>query len=148
MSHTPLDGPDRGTRESSDSTEEADTTGGFRAYVRRAFDAVRRAGESVRRFVESTGGSPPELEDDGGHATTPSVTPLEQSIPLGDGEAASTEPVVSDRTDDRPVPGDRTASPVDHPDLVARWHDDRLTLSEPDQPGAQISSDVWWEVDP
>jgi hypothetical protein len=139
MNQTPLDGPDRAAEDGDESTEDVGSGSAFASLVASVWQSVRGAFDRVRSTV--TGGGSPTAD---GECT--SSHPIERPVPLTDDEK-TTKPVVSEAGETRPVPVSDDG-PRDRPELVARWHDDRLTLSEPDEAGAQISSDTWAEVDP
>lgn len=141
MSHTPLDGPDGGSRGREKTVEEApdDDFSGFVGYARRA---LGRAKDTLRRLVGAAGRS--DRSDD----LPGRVQSMQRTVQVTDRDAARDRPVTVDGADDRPAHTGTDRGPQNRPELVARWHDGRLTLSEPDEAGAQISSDTWSEVDP
>lgn len=142
MRHTPLDGPDAGRREGGERNptgeEPADQPRGFVGRLREVLDQI---GDAVRRLVESD-------ESSGSAEHTEGSDRGEETVSLVEREPAQKKPVVVDRAEDDQKPSVSRRGPLDRPELVARWHDDRLTLSEPDEPGAKMSSDVWSEVEP
>jgi hypothetical protein len=140
MNQTPLDGPDRAAEDGDGSTEAVGSRSRFASFVAGVWRSVQEAFDRVRSTV--TG----DVSPTGDGEATPS-RPIEREVPLTDG-AETTRPVVSETEETHPVPVTADDGPRDRPELVARWHDDRLTLSEPDKAGAQISSDTWAEVDP
>lgn len=141
MRHTPLDGPDSGSREGETRTDGTpqDDVGGV---VDRLRSVLGRVTDVVSGIVGHSGD-----RDRDRPAELPSRVDVGETVSRDDQEPAGDRPVVlehggNEGLSDRPG-GDRP----DRPELVARWHDGRLTLSEPNETGAQISSDVWSEVD-
>lgn len=148
MSHTPLDGPDGGTREEGESPDHDVPDDGLRGFLARTRGVLSRAGGAVRRlFVGSPDGPDPADSDPAGGRLRSTGHPMERSLPSPDGEEAPTRPVVSERRENGPVPAGPSGRSRERPELVARWQDDRLTLAEPDEAGARLSSDTWSEVD-
>lgn len=136
MRHSPLDGPDGRGRERTpaEPTTAANTVGivsRLRGVIERVATAIRRRqtewrAEGGRQFSRDHTGNEPEVFDEAPDSRT--------------------KPVVLDRGGTSNVSSEgRDAR--DRPELVARWQDGRLTLSEPDAAGAQITSDLWVEVD-
>lgn len=140
MSHTPLDGSTDGTQEGETSVDSSRADDGFQGVLARGVATLRRAGRAVSEFLASK----TVTNTDGGRVDTGPDSRAQRA----EQSPSRTEdrPVVSGRDAAKPVPAG--GGPRDQPELVARWDEDTLTLSEPDEAGAQISSDTWSEVDP
>jgi hypothetical protein len=141
MSHTPLDGPQGGSRDGETSVEAA-RDGEVSRFVGRVRRALNRASEALQRLVGRNDRQETRVDED-----PKPDRPTEQSIATAGSDTTRDRPVVVDR-DGGPALDRVDREPRAQPELVAHWHDGRLTLSEPDQAGAQISSDTWAEVDP
>ncbi|PSP31767.1 hypothetical protein BRC64_08765 [Halobacteriales archaeon QH_10_67_22] len=126
MSHTPLDGSTGGTQNGENSVQRSASAGGL--------------AETVAALGRVVGGATSQATDGDEPGEDDRAASVERPVPVGDDTAG--RPAVSERS----LPDE--AGPGERPELVARWNDDRLTLSEPDEAGAQISSDTWSEVDP
>ena len=137
MSHTPLDGSTGGTQNGENSVQKSASAGGLAETVARAREVLRAFATALGRVV---GGATSQATDGNEPGEDDRAASVERPVPVGDDAAG--RPAVSERS----LPDE--AGPGERPELVARWNDDRLTLSEPDEAGAQISSDTWSEVDP
>jgi len=145
MRHTPLDGPDRETGGDVGPGDSDGPAGTFDRILSGARKLFERGVEAVGRFVGFDGGGRGAAEREPVEAR---VHPVERSGQLPERDDPPGKPVVPESRDNRPVPTGTDDGPRDSPELVARWQDGRLTLSEPDEAGARISSDTWSEVDP
>lgn len=145
MSHTPLDesgerAPDRGQPpdEEALSADSDSLLGRVRSACRRFERAVLDV-LSSDRTRSATG----ERHDHRSAEAT--VTHELESQSRGRNDDRSTRPVLSQRSGRDRRAGER---PVDRPELDAEWGDGRLTLAEPDDRDASISSDTWTDVEP
>lgn len=149
MRNTPLDEPGSDSREGDDPPDRAASSDGLGGFLGRVRTAVSRVGAAVGWLFglsNATGENEDEASETVERRRTTERT--DRSTQTTDRGRDVTKPAVADRPAEKPVPASSDEGPRDRPELVARWHDDRLTLSEPDETGAQLSSDTWAEVDP
>lgn len=151
MRNTPLDDPAGSAREGDQSSSEEAGADGLGGLVHRACAALARTGAALRRLFRPADSAVTEPDQDVAQETSgrhSAPEPVGKSMTTADRESRPNRPVLADRTDEKPVPAATAEKSQDRPELVARWHDDKLTLSEPNKAGAEISSDTWSEVDP
>lgn len=151
MRNTPLDEPGSDSREGDDSPDRAvsgDGLGGFLGHVRTVVSRVGAAVAWLLGLSDATGenGDEDEAAETGERRRADGRTDRSKRTAGRDRDV--TKPALAERGAEKPVPASSDEGPRDRPELVARWHDDRLTLSEPDETGAQLSSDTWADVDP
>jgi len=145
MRNTPLDGPDSGSREGETRTDGTprDDVGGVLARLRSVLGRVT----GVVSGLLGTGGDRGDRDRDE-PAELPSRVDAGGTVSGEDRDPVGARPVVLERGGSEGSSGVPAGDRPDRPELVARLHDGRLTLSEPDETGTQISSDVWSEVEP
>jgi hypothetical protein len=147
MSHTPLDGSNGRTPDRESEPSDAADSSGFGGVVERVRSACGRLGRTLRSWLAPTDGTDPVDADE--YADTLTATASRGTdVTTRVGEDRVVHPVVSDATGPERVPVPDDDRPRERPELEAQWGEDRLTLAEPDEPGARITSDTWSDVDP
>lgn len=152
MSLTPLDEADGHPGEAEQPAGEDGTEAGVVGRLaNRARGALGRLVRALGRPFQSGGPvvAPPPARSrplDGREerrdalAATPVERPSRHAERTGGERSATSTDAVT------PVEAD-AGPPEDRPELVASWDDEGLTLAEPGDPEARLSSDTWTEME-
>ncbi|MFB6151997.1 MAG: hypothetical protein ABEJ40_09355 [Haloarculaceae archaeon] len=147
MSLTPLDETGDGSRQGEGSERSDRRSSGISWLASRGSEVLGRALDACRSLFTSSEGAEPDERESRDRDRSPSANTGSGRPTVVDARDSATVSARSGDSDLLDLSTSRERPRDDVPDLVSNRRDGRLTLREPDSPGARISSDRWEEVE-